>query len=206
MEQRTIPASPAAGSGVSNDIQLFDHVDIEEDGNSSDEEYHRIPPEYAQYHEEWGRGRGPSSNLDYEDDEDDEDDELPADTPEMQPVRAFIPLEIWLEIFAVSMPMWLARARRVSKAFKSLIDSEKIWRQSRQHWFPEYPAPEFGLTEMQMWELRLTTNCTVCGAKRKNNLVLFWQFKVKCCRSCLREKFIPVCTSYTRDPVCEIKT
>lgn len=128
---------------------------------------------------------------DFEEDEEDEKGE--PDPSEIEPVGTFIPPEIWLEIFSVSEPEWLARALRVSQAFKSLIDNDDIWKRARRYWHPDYPEPLFGFTEMQMWSFRRGLDCTACGTK-EGRIAILWQFHSRFCRKCARKFLIQVCT------------
>lgn len=134
------------------------------------------------------------SELEYHFEDEDEEDEPPVpDLSEILPVRTFIPLDIWLEIFSVSEPRWLARARRVSKTFKTLIDNNNdIWKRARWYSHPNYPEPMFGLTEMQMWGFRWGRDCTVCGT-RTGKIAIHWQFQARLCGCCSRKYLVHVC-------------
>lgn len=124
-----------------------------------------------------------------------EEDYEQAPAPDLsliQPVKAHIPFEIWLEIFSVSEPKWLGRARRVSKTFKVLIDNNDMWKRARQCHHPNYPSPMFGLTEMQMWSLRWGRDCTTCGT-RAGKISIHWQFHARLCLECSRKYLIHVC-------------
>lgn len=120
-----------------------------------------------------------------------EEDE--PDLSKIEPVRAFIPLEIWLEIFSFSEPKWLARVRRVSRTFKSLIDNEDVWKRVQQYRHPDYPGPLFGFTEIGMWSFRWGLDCTHCGTK-KGEIFKYWQFRARLCRGCSKIVLIRVCT------------
>lgn len=132
-----------------------------------------------------------ASELESYSSEEDEEDE--PDLSKIQPVRAFIPLEIWLEIFSFSEPKWLARVQRVSRTFKSLIDNEDVWKRARRYRHPDYPGPLFGFTEMGMWSFRWGLDCTRCGMK-KIEVVKYWQFYARLCRGCSEMVLIRVCT------------
>lgn len=133
-----------------------------------------------------------ASGLENYNSEEDEEDE--PDLSKIQPVRTFIPLEIWLEIFSFSEPKWLARARRVSRTFKSLIDNEDVWKRARRYRHPDYPGPIFGFTEMGMWSFQWGLDCTSCGTK-KGRIVKHWQFHARFCRDCSKKVLIRVCTT-----------
>lgn len=107
-----------------------------------------------------------------------------------EPVKVFIPPEIWLRIFSFSHPKFLGRARRVSKAFKSLIDDEKIWKGARCYYFPEYPDPVLGLKEWEMWNLYLGVGCMICHAPKIRKR--YWRFRIRCCVDCLKSNTIKV--------------
>lgn len=119
---------------------------------------------------------------------------VPApDLSKIQPVKAHIPFEIWLEIFSVSEPRWLGRTRRVSKTFKMLIDNNDVWKRARRCHHPNYSNPMFGLTEMQMWSFRWGRDCTTCGT-RTGKISIHWQFHARLCLGCSRKYLIHVCT------------
>lgn len=126
-------------------------------------------------------------------DEEEYEQEPAPDLSKIQPVKTHIPFEIWLEIFAVSKPKWLGRARGVSKTFKALIDSNDIWKRARRCHHPYYPHPMFGLTEMQMWSFRWGRDCTTCGT-RTGRISIHWQFHARLCVDCSRKYLIHVCT------------
>lgn len=156
------------GSGVIEEGQ-WDNLRSEEDDNWSGV---------------WSQQDSEEEISDFEEDE--------PDLSEIEPVRAFIPLDIWLEIFSVSEPEWLARARRVSQTFKSLIDNDNIWKRARRYWHPKYPEPMFGFTEMQMWSFHRGLDCTACGTK-KGKIITYWQFRSRFCTKCAKKLLIQVC-------------
>lgn len=101
-----------------------------------------------------------------------------------------VPSEVWLKIFSFSDPAFLARARRISKNFRTLIDDEKVWRYARLYHFPEYPSPAFDLKESEMWNLYLGTGCMICSAPKIKNR--YWRFRIRCCLDCLGKATIKV--------------
>lgn len=105
-------------------------------------------------------------------------------------VEVFVPLGIWFKIFSFSQPKFLARARRVSKAFRALIDDEVIWRRARVYNSPEYPDPVLGLKESEMWNLYLGTGCMICHTPKTKKC--YWRFRIRCCVDCLKQATIKV--------------
>lgn len=101
-----------------------------------------------------------------------------------------VPSEVWLKIFSFSQPAFLARARRISKDFRILLDDEKVWRCARVYHFPRYPDPVFGLKEWEMWGLYLGTGCMICHAPKTKNR--YWRFRIRCCVNCLEKVTIKV--------------
>lgn len=101
-----------------------------------------------------------------------------------------VPPEVWVKIFSFSQPAFLARARRISKDFRILLDDEKVWGCARVYHFPGYPDPVFGLKEWEMWNLYLGTGCMVCHAPKTKNR--YWRFRIRCCVNCLKQVTIKV--------------
>lgn len=101
-----------------------------------------------------------------------------------------VPSEVWLKIFSFSHPAFLARARRISKNFRTLIDDERVWRYARLYHFPDYPSPVFDLKESEMWNLYLGTGCMICSAPKIKNR--YWRFRIRCCVDCLGKATIKV--------------
>lgn len=108
-------------------------------------------------------------------------------------IKAIVPPTIWLKIFSFSQPKFLARARRVSKAFRTLIDDETVWRCARVHSLPEYPGPILGLKEWEMCNLYLGTGCMICRAPKIKKR--YWPFRIRCCMDCLKKSTIKVLVS-----------
>lgn len=105
-------------------------------------------------------------------------------------VKAFVPPAIWFKIFSFSQPKFLARARRVSKAFRTVIDDETVWRCARVHSLPEYPGPILGLKEWEMCNLYFGTGCMICYAPKIKKR--YWPFRIRCCMDCLKKSTIKV--------------
>lgn len=108
-------------------------------------------------------------------------------------VKAIVPPTVWLRIFSFSQPKFLAQARRVSKAFRTLIDDETVWRCARVHSLPEYPGPILDLKEWEMCNLYLGTGCMICHAPKIKKR--YWPFRIRCCMDCLKKSTIKVFVS-----------
>lgn len=193
LDSSTIDAPLVTRLGASDAIMELDPEAIEKGqcdnlGSSDIEEDDDWSEAWSNH---WFHQDSEQETFGFEEDEEDEKGE--PNLSEIEPVRAFIPLEIWLEIFSVSEPEWLARARRVSQSFKSLIDNDDIWKRARRYWHPDYPEPIFGFTEMKMWSFRQGLDCTACGTK-KGRIATYWQFHSRFCRKCARKLLIEVCT------------
>lgn len=145
----------------------------------SDCEYNRSPAEFK-------RARATTS--------------LNPKTPLEQPICFILPEAIWANIFSLLPPAELGRQRRTCKLFKCYLDNENIWQRSRKRFLPDHPKPVFGLAEWEMLSLILGTGCMLCekGASRREHsssppnvkvrkAVIYWPFRVRCCKVCLEE-------------------
>lgn len=121
-------------------------------------------------------------------------------TPLEQPTCFIVPEIIWANIFSLLHPAELGRQRRTCKLFKYYLDNENIWQGSRKRYLPDHPKPVFGLAEWEMLSLILGTGCMLCekGAPRREHsssstnakgrkAVIYWPFRVRCCKVCLEE-------------------
>lgn len=144
----------------------------------SDYEYHRAPAEFK-------RARTTTS--------------LNSRAPLEQAVCFILPEVLWANIFSLLHPTELGRQRRTCKLFKSYLDNENIWQRSIKRYLPGHPKPVFGLAEWEMLSLTLGTGCMLCkGMSRGEHssrpvnakarkAVIYWPFRVRCCKACLEE-------------------
>lgn len=145
--------------------------------------------------------------------------------------RSALPAEIWHHIFTFCPPRILGRLLCVNRLFNVYLDSSSkircdwpqspssgalspsqpsaIWQASRRRFWPSMPSPLQDETELDMWQLSVSTTCQHCrkqGTVRpkdspdpwqsgpgQDGVAIIWAFATRSCGTCLLTKAIKVC-------------
>ncbi|KIK52341.1 hypothetical protein GYMLUDRAFT_49959 [Collybiopsis luxurians FD-317 M1] len=102
-----------------------------------------------------------------------------------------LPLELIFEILYHLQPYDLLRLARTSHAFRGLLmhkTSAFLWRQARVNVEPTLPALPFDLTEPAYAHMLFHHYCTFCEKRCEKAM---WECRVRCCKKCFKNKFIP---------------
>lgn len=146
--------------------------------------------------------------------------------------RSALPAEIWHHIFTFCPPRILGRLLCVNRLFNVYLDfSSKIhcqrpeplasgalsplqpttiWQASRRRFWPSMPSPLQDKTELDMWQLSVSTTCQHCrkqgtvqpkdspdpwqSGPGKDGVAIIWAFATRSCGTCVLTKSIKVCT------------
>ena len=142
-----------------------------------------------------------------------------------------LPAEIWHHIFTFCPPRILGRLLCVNRLFNVYLDSASkircdqpkspssgalsplqstaIWQASRRRFWPSMPSPLQDKTELDMWQLSVSTTCQHCLKQGtvhpkdspdpwqfgpgKDGVAIIWSFATRSCGTCLLTKAIKVC-------------
>lgn len=145
--------------------------------------------------------------------------------------RSALPAEIWHHIFTFCPPRILGRLLCVNRLFNMYLDSSSkircdrpqspsrraisplqptaIWQASRRRFWPRMPSPQQDKTELDMWQLSVSTTCQHCrkqgtvhpkdspdpwqSGPGKDGVAIVWAFATRSCCTCLLTKSIKVC-------------
>lgn len=147
--------------------------------------------------------------------------------------RSTLPAEIWHHIFTFCPPRILGRLLCVNRLFNVYLDSSSkircdrpkspsssvlsplqptaIWQASRRRFWPSMPSPLHDKTELDMWQLSVSTTCQHCrrqgtvhkdspdpwqSGPGKDGVAIIWAFATRSCGACLLTKSIKVCALY----------
>ena len=97
----------------------------------------------------------------------------------------------------------------LDKSSVKALEPNAIWRGSRRSFWPNMPGPLKEKTELDMWRLACSSTCQFCGkpdtrrplsppnvthttGPGPNGVACIWEFRVRCCRSCLLSKTLKV--------------
>lgn len=119
-----------------------------------------------------------------------------------RPVKTFVPIDIWLQIFRFVEPKQLFEMRTVCQEFYNCLKNKQMpWRECRIAFFGKsIPPPPDGLKpgrEEQMYMDLLaghTQSCMSCGTVEENRKArkVYWAFLRRWCESCFKEKTVNV--------------
>ncbi|CAH1762381.1 3778_t:CDS:1 [Entrophospora sp. SA101] len=108
-----------------------------------------------------------------------------------------LPTEILMEIFSNLPPRDLYSLSVTCKQYRTLLWSvtsttQCIWRTSRQSFFEDLtlPPPEGMSEQYYIWLMVLLDKCQFCNEGAKFKLTMYWEFRMYCCESCLKERTI----------------
>lgn len=145
--------------------------------------------------------------------------------------RSTLPAEIWHHIFTFCPPRILGRLLSVNRLFNVYLDSSSkircdrpqstsrsavsplqptaIWQASRRRFWPSMPSPLQEKTELDMWQLSVSTTCQHCrkqgtvhpkdspepwqSGPGRDGVAIVWAFATRSCGTCLLTKSIKVC-------------
>ena len=110
------------------------------------------------------------------------------------PVKAFLPPEIWKLILEQSSPALLLRARALSRSFYNVLtygSEQSTWTAARKLTYGDHhPDPPAGVDEIQYADLLEGHGCQSC--KNVKTRKTYWAFLRRWCESCLNERVVPV--------------
>lgn len=88
------------------------------------------------------------------------------------------------------------------------LEPNGLWKISRRAFWPMMPGPFMDMTELDMWRLACSSTCQFCGIKDErtqrpssdpyrygpgaDGVARVWEFRVRCCGSCLSSKTVKV--------------
>lgn len=103
-----------------------------------------------------------------------------------------------------------------AKSVLKPMEPNAIWRGARRRFWPTMPAPLSGKTELDMWRLCCSTACQFCGKQNArqasppldsfrvgpggNGVACIWEFRIRCCGSCLLDRSLRVRLYFCRRP------
>jgi hypothetical protein len=139
--------------------------------------------------------------------------------------KSLLPAEIWHHVFTFCPPRVLGLLLQVNKSFNACLDPsssdrtvdslprstvkllspDAIWTASRRLFhLPGMPAPLFGKSELDMWQMACGSLCQFCAKKKEinpafavdpwhpgpgeNGVVPVWSFGIRTCGKCLLER------------------
>ncbi|KZF24771.1 hypothetical protein L228DRAFT_245776 [Xylona heveae TC161] len=106
-------------------------------------------------------------------------------------VVAKVPMDVWLHILSFCPPRFLARARRINKAFHHALSYESAWRENRlQYYGSGMPGPLPGMKEWDYSNLLDGVGCMNCENTRIRKC--YWAFQKRWCWACFNAKVMKV--------------
>lgn len=106
-------------------------------------------------------------------------------------VAATVPMDVWEMILSYCPAKFLAKARRINKAFHHALQYESAWRRNRlQNHGPDMPDPPSSMKEDEYANLIEGLGCMGCGAKKTRKT--YWVWKKRWCQDCLQKNTIKV--------------
>ena len=119
-----------------------------------------------------------------------------------RPVRTFVPIDIWLQIFRFVEPKQLFEMRTVCHEFYNCLKNKQMpWRECRIAFFGKAipPPPDglkFGREEQMYMDLLAghTQSCMSCGTvdETRKARKVYWAFLRRWCETCFKEKTVNV--------------
>lgn len=112
------------------------------------------------------------------------------------PVKAYIPPELWKLVFEQSSPAMLLRWKHVNRNFyKSLTSGDQLslWLTARKLTYgAEHPDPPAGINEIQYADLIEGQGCQGRGCRSSKTRKTYWVFLRRWCEKCLEAKIVKV--------------
>lgn len=100
----------------------------------------------------------------------------------------------------------------LAKSTVKALEPNAIWRSARRSFWPNMPGPLKEKTELDMWRLSCSSTCQFCGKRDTrrqlpasdpfhvgpgaDGVARIWEFRVRCCESCLSSKTLTVSLYY----------
>lgn len=102
-----------------------------------------------------------------------------------------VPMDVWSIVFSYCPAKFLAKARRISKAFNHALQYESVWRKNRlQNYGPDLPEPFPGMKEDEYANLLEGLGCMDCGTPKTRKT--YWVWRKRWCISCYEKNTIKV--------------
>lgn len=102
-----------------------------------------------------------------------------------------VPMDVWSMIFSYCPAKFLAKARRISKAFNHILQYESVWKENRlQNYGPDLPEPFPGMREDEYANLLEGLGCMDCRTPKTRKT--YWLWRKRWCSNCYEKNTIKV--------------
>ena len=105
------------------------------------------------------------------------------------PVAVSTPMDVWRVLLQSCDPVFLLKARRVSRSFSSILECDKIWEEARLRIYgPDCPGPPANLTEWQYADLLTGVGCQAKNCVDKRAKRVYWIMQRRWCEKCWQKR------------------